>query len=55
MSELIALGISHKTAPVAMRERLAFTMFPAGLKIRLEARSGQGAKARSSSSISEPT
>jgi len=25
MSELIALGISHKTAPVAMRERLAFT------------------------------
>ena len=25
MSELIALGISHKTAPVALRERLAFT------------------------------
>jgi glutamyl-tRNA reductase len=25
MSELLALGISHKTAPVAVRERLAFT------------------------------
>jgi glutamyl-tRNA reductase len=25
MSELLALGISHKTAPVAMRERLAFS------------------------------
>jgi glutamyl-tRNA reductase len=25
MSELIVLGISHKTAPVALRERLAFT------------------------------
>jgi glutamyl-tRNA reductase len=25
MSELITLGISHKTAPVALRERLAFT------------------------------
>jgi glutamyl-tRNA reductase len=25
MSELLALGISHKTAPVAMRERIAFT------------------------------
>ena len=25
MSELVALGISHKTAPVALRERLAFT------------------------------
>jgi glutamyl-tRNA reductase len=25
MSELLALGMSHKTAPVAMRERLAFT------------------------------
>lgn len=25
MSELVALGISHKTAPVAVRERLAFT------------------------------
>lgn len=25
MSELIALGISHKTAPVALRERLAFS------------------------------
>lgn len=25
MSELISLGISHKTAPVALRERLAFT------------------------------
>jgi glutamyl-tRNA reductase len=25
MSELVALGISHKTAPVATRERLAFT------------------------------
>jgi glutamyl-tRNA reductase len=25
VSELLALGISHKTAPVALRERLAFT------------------------------
>lgn len=25
MSEILALGISHKTAPVALRERLAFT------------------------------
>ena len=25
MNELLALGISHKTAPVALRERLAFT------------------------------
>ena len=25
MSELLALGISHKTAPVALRERLALT------------------------------
>ena len=25
MSELLALGVSHKTAPVALRERLAFT------------------------------
>jgi len=25
MSELVALGVSHKTAPVALRERLAFT------------------------------
>ncbi len=25
MSEIVALGISHKTAPVALRERLAFT------------------------------
>src|SRR3954471_17735113 len=30
MSELIALGISHKTAPVALRERLAFTEREAG-------------------------
>ena len=25
MSELLALGISHKTAPLALRERLAFS------------------------------
>src|SRR5947209_6922186 len=25
MSELLTLGVSHKTAPVALRERLAFT------------------------------
>ena len=25
MSELLTLGISHKTAPVALRERVAFT------------------------------
>ena len=30
MSELLALGISHKTAPVALRERLAFTEAQAG-------------------------
>src|SRR5271166_972511 len=30
MSELLALGISHKTAPVALRERLAFTEGEAG-------------------------
>ncbi|MCW3068589.1 MAG: glutamyl-tRNA reductase [Solirubrobacterales bacterium] len=30
MSELLALGISHKTAPVALRERLAFTEHEAG-------------------------
>jgi glutamyl-tRNA reductase len=30
MSELLTLGISHKTAPVALRERLAFTESQAG-------------------------
>ena len=30
MSELLALGISHKTAPVALRERLAFSEAAAG-------------------------
>jgi glutamyl-tRNA reductase len=30
MSELLALGVSHKTAPVALRERLAFTESAAG-------------------------
>src|SRR5436853_5054091 len=30
MSELLALGISHKTAPVALRERLAFSEGDAG-------------------------
>src|SRR5438105_5660330 len=30
MSELLALGISHKTAPVALRERLAFSEADAG-------------------------
>ena len=30
MSELLTLGISHKTAPVALRERLAFTEEQAG-------------------------
>jgi glutamyl-tRNA reductase len=30
MSQLLALGISHKTAPVALRERLAFTEPSAG-------------------------
>jgi glutamyl-tRNA reductase len=30
MSELLALGISHKTAPVALRERLAFSESQAG-------------------------
>ncbi|MFI5004658.1 MAG: glutamyl-tRNA reductase [Solirubrobacterales bacterium] len=32
MSELLTLGISHKTAPVALRERLAF-MEPAAVKL----------------------
>lgn len=32
MSELLTLGISHKTAPVALRERLAFTE-PAAVKL----------------------
>jgi glutamyl-tRNA reductase len=30
MSELVALGVSHKTAPVALRERLAFAEEEAG-------------------------
>jgi glutamyl-tRNA reductase len=30
MSELLALGVSHKTAPVALRERLAFSEEQAG-------------------------
>jgi len=30
MSQLLALGISHKTAPVALRERLAFSEADAG-------------------------
>ncbi len=34
MSELLALGISHKTAPVALRERLAFTEPEAGEFLR---------------------
>jgi glutamyl-tRNA reductase len=38
MSELLALGISHKTAPVALRERLAFTESEAvGLAQRMTA------------------
>jgi glutamyl-tRNA reductase len=35
MSELLALGISHKTAPVALRERLAFSEREAGEFARL--------------------
>jgi glutamyl-tRNA reductase len=35
MSELLALGISHKTAPVALRERLAFSDGEAGEFARL--------------------
>jgi glutamyl-tRNA reductase len=35
MSELLALGISHKTAPVALRERLAFSEEEAGQFARL--------------------
>ena len=35
MSELLALGISHKTAPVALRERLAFSEREAGAFVRL--------------------
>ena len=30
MSELLALGVSHKTAPVALRERLAVSETEAG-------------------------
>jgi glutamyl-tRNA reductase len=40
MSELLALGISHKTAPVALRERLAFTEAE-GVEFALEALSGE--------------
>ncbi len=36
MSELLALGISHKTAPVALRERLAFSE-PAAAELASEA------------------
>ncbi len=36
MSELLALGISHKTAPVALRERLAFTE-PQGVELAKQA------------------
>ena len=35
MSELLALGISHKTAPVALRERLAFSEVEASEFMRL--------------------
>src|SRR5262245_36299242 len=35
VSELLALGISHKTAPVALRERLAFSEREAGVFARL--------------------
>ncbi len=34
MSEVLALGISHKTAPVALRERLALTDTQAGQLVR---------------------
>jgi glutamyl-tRNA reductase len=34
MSEVLALGISHKTAPVALRERLALTDAQAGQLVR---------------------
>ena len=34
MSELLALGISHKTAPVALRERVALTDARAGEFLR---------------------
>ena len=38
MSELLALGISHKTAPVALRERLAFSEREAGEFARVATR-----------------
>ena len=34
MSEVLALGISHKTAPVALRERMALTDAQAGQLMR---------------------
>ncbi len=41
MSELLALGVSHKTAPVALRERLAFTESEAvAFAARLTSREG---------------
>jgi glutamyl-tRNA reductase len=43
MSELLALGISHKTAPVALRERLAFTESEA---VRLAQQMTAGAEVR---------
>ena len=44
MSELLALGISHKTAPVALRERLAFTEAPGGRVRRVGDRHRRGAR-----------
>jgi glutamyl-tRNA reductase len=34
VSEVLALGVSHKTAPVALRERLALTNAQAGQLVR---------------------
>ena len=44
MSELLALGVSHKTAPVALRERLAL---PEGQRRGLPARAGRRTRAMS--------
>ena len=44
MSELLALGISHKTAPVALRERLAFTEREADEFARARDRDARGAR-----------
>ena len=46
MSELLTLGISHKTAPVVLRERFAFTETEASQFAELATAAGAPADAR---------